>query len=221
VKKRAKKIRLLLVDDHPVVREGIKSSLSTHPRIRIVAEASNGLEAVQKAKKHSPDVVLLDINMPVMGGLEAARHLRSIAPKSRILALTMHDNKEYVMEIARLGARGYILKDSSPSELARAIETVASGEAFFSPKASQHILRAFINTPSGASSTLFPRLSRRERQVLQLIAEGHTSKEIAQKLGITYKTAESHRDRIMRKLDIHSSAGLTKYAIAAGIVKLE
>ena len=221
MKRGARKIRLLLADDHPVVREGIKSSLSTYTGIRVIGEAADGLEAVRQTKKHAPDVILLDINMPLMGGLEAARKIRSIAPKTRILALSMHDNREYVMEIVRLGASGYILKDSSPSELVRAIEAVYAGDAYFSPRISQHLLKAIASASSKGSSSFLRTLTLRERQVLRMIANGFTSKQIATRLGITFRTVESHRDRIQKKLDIRTTAGLTKYAVRAGIVEAE
>ncbi len=156
-----KKIRLLLVDDHPIVREGIKSALSTKKNISIVGEAATGEEAIVKAKKLCPDVILMDINMPGMSGLEAARRLRKTVPDSKILALTMHENREYVLEMSQLGARGYVYKDSSPSELVRAIEAVHGGEFFFSPRASQQLLKAFLKGDPSANSQASVDLSQR------------------------------------------------------------
>ncbi len=216
-----RKIRLLLVDDHPIVREGIKSAFAAKKTIVIVGEAATGEEAITKAKKLLPDVILMDINMPGMSGLETSRRLRKSVPDSKILALTMHENREYVLEMSQLGARGYVFKDSSPSELIRAIEAVHAGEFFFSPRASQHLLRAFLKgeprTESGAQTDL----SQREKDVLQLIMEGLKTKEIAKRLGVTDRTVETYRRRLMTKLSVHSVAGLIKQAIAKRIVKIE
>jgi len=216
-----KKIRLLLVDDHPIVREGIKSAFSSKTNVWIVGEAANGEEALAKARKLKPDVILMDINMPGMSGLETAQRLRKSVPESKILALTMHENKEYVIEMSQLGASGYVLKDSPPSELLRAIEAAHSGESFFSPKASQHLLRAFLKNEKRVTGHFSVELSKRERDVLQLIAEGLKTKDIASRLGITGRTIETYRRRLMSKLGVHSLAGLVKHAISEGIVEIE
>jgi two-component system nitrate/nitrite response regulator NarL len=216
-----KKIRLLLVDDHPIVREGIKSALSTKGNITIVGEAATGEEAMIKAKKLSPDVILMDINMPGMSGLEASRRLRSSVPNSKILALTMHENKEYILEMSQLGARGYVFKDSSPSELRLAIEAVHAGELFFSPRASQHLLKAFLKDEHKMTDYASADLSEREKDVLRLIAEGLKTREIAKRLGVTDRTVETYRRRLMTKLGVHSIAGLIKHAIAKGIARID
>jgi DNA-binding NarL/FixJ family response regulator len=216
----AKKIRLLLVDDHPIVREGIKSALSTRKTISIVGEAASGEEALSKALKLDPDVILMDINMPGMSGLEASRRLRKSIPDAKILALTMHENREYILEMSQLGARGYVFKDSSPSELLRAIEAVHAGEFFFSPRASQYLLKAFLRNEQESTNFSSVNLSQREKDVLQLIAEGFKTREIAKRLGVTDRTIETYRRRLMTKLNVHSVAGLIKHAIAKGIVKL-
>ena len=220
-KQSTKKIRLLLVDDHPIVREGIKSALSTRKNIAIVGEATSGEEAMIKAKKLAPDVILMDINMPGMSGLETSRRLRKSVPDSKILALTMHENREYILEMSQLGARGYVFKDSSPSELLRAIEAVYSGEFFFSPRASQQLLKAFLKGESRTDSQGSVDLSQREKDVVQLITEGFKTKEIAKRLGVTDRTVETYRRRLMTKLRVHSVAGLIKHAITQGIVKME
>jgi two-component system nitrate/nitrite response regulator NarL len=220
-KQSVKKIRLLLVDDHPIVREGIKSALSTKKNIAIVGEASTGEEAMVKARKLSPDVILMDINMPGMSGLETSRRLRKSVPDSKILALTMHENREYILEMSQLGARGYVFKDSSPSELLRAIETVHAGEFFFSPRASQQLLKAFLKGEPRTDTQASVDLSQREKDVLQLITEGFKTKEIARRLGVTDRTVETYRRRLMTKLSVHSVAGLIKLAITKGIVKIE
>jgi len=220
-KQLVKKIRILLVDDHPIVREGIKSALSKRKNISIVGEADTGEEAMVKARKLSPDVILMDINMPGMSGLETSRRLRKSVPDSKILALTMHENREYVLEMTQLGARGYVFKDSSPSELLRAIEAVHSGEFFFSPRASQQLLKSFLKGEPRTDSQASVDLSKREKDVLQLITEGFKTKEIARLLGVTDRTVETYRHRLMTKLSVHSIAALIKHAVTKGIVKIE
>jgi two-component system nitrate/nitrite response regulator NarL len=219
-KKRTSRIRLMLVDDHPIVREGIKSALTAKKHIAIVGEASTGEEAVLKAAKLKPDVILMDINMPGMSGLEAAKRIGKLVPESRILALTMHENKEYVLEMSRLGARGYVFKDSPPAELLRAIETVYRGEFFFSPRASEYLLRAFLHDERLTQKRPSHNLTTRERDILAFIAEGLKNLEIAGRLGVTERTVETYRRRLMLKLEVRSVAGLIKFAIAQGIVKL-
>jgi two-component system response regulator NreC len=216
---RKKVINLLLVDDHPIVREGIKASLKTKKRIRIVGEAADGEEAIALARKLGPDVILLDISMPRMSGIEAARRLRKSAPDSKILVLTMHDNKEYVLRMTQLGAKGYVFKDASPSELLRAIEAVDAGEVVFAPQASRHVLEEYAETAGRSGRTLPSDLSDRERLVLKLIAEGYGTKQIAEHLCLNRKTVETYRHRIMVKLNVHSTADLTKYALAKGLVE--
>jgi two-component system nitrate/nitrite response regulator NarL len=211
-------IKLMLVDDHPIVREGIRSRLSNQPNMKIVAEAENGKEAIRRLQEFSPHVVLMDINMPEMNGLEATKVICKIAPKTKVLVLSMHQDKEYVVEIMRSGARGYVLKNSPPSELIRAIELVHAGQAFFSPDISSVLLDELARGPEKSAAG---GLSQREREVLSLIAAEFSNKEIADKLGVSVRTIETHRERLMRKLDIHNVAGLTKFAIANGILKLE
>jgi len=218
--KRAKrKIRLLLVDDHPLVREGIRSCLHPHKQLEIVGEAADGREALAKAKELNPDIVLMDINLPRTNGLEATRLLRREAPQTRVLILTVHNNKEYVLQIVRAGARGYVLKDTSPGELVQAIEQVNRGEAFFSADVARFVLNDYVTT-SGRRKSGEEELSDREREVLALIAEGYSNKSIASKLGLSVRTVETHRARIMRKLNTHSTAGLTKFAISQGMASL-
>lgn len=213
-----KKIKVLLVDDHPVVRKGLHSCLANRDNLKIVGEACNGTEALQKVKELDPDVVLMDINMPGMDGLEVTEALRKDSPRTRVLVLSVHDTRDYVMRIVKAGARGYVLKDTPPDELVRAIETVNAGEAYFSPAVARIALNQYV-AESDSNSPL-TRLSEREREVLVEIAEGKSNKEIASHLNIGVRTVETHRERIMRKLDIHSVAGLTKFAIANGMVSL-
>jgi two-component system nitrate/nitrite response regulator NarL len=215
-----KRIRVLLVDDHPIVREGLKAHLSTQPDLQVVEEASDGLEALAKARKFLPDVILMDITMPHMNGLEAIARMRKKAPNAKILVLTMHDNTEYIAQSVRLGARGYLRKDTSPGELVRAIKSIHAGDVCFSSTASR-VVADVVQRGGKPGEPERPLLSDRERDVLLLLAEGASNKEVADRLGIGVRTAETHRERLMRKLNIHTVAGLTKFAIASGMVNLD
>lgn len=218
-KDKPKKIKLLLVDDHPIVLDGIKSHLCAQPDFEVVGDAANGQEALRKAKLTLPDVILMDISMPHMNGLEAMTNLRKQVPNAKILVLTMHDSREYIAQVVRSGARGYLLKDSAPAELVGAIKAVHGGEVYFSPSVSKVLIEEMADgrKPSGPEQQP---LTDREREVLSLIAEGLLNKQIADRLGIGVRTIETHRERIMRKLDIHTVAGLTKYAIARGMTTM-
>lgn len=213
------KIRILIVDDHPVVRKGLCSCLSSKPHLQIVGEACDGNDAVRKVKELQPDIVLMDVQMPHMDGLQVTESLRKEAPKVKVLILSMQTNRESVLRIIKAGARGYVLKDAPTEDLMRAIEAVSSGEAFFSPHVAQIALNQYVSESDKENP--LAKLSEREREVLALIAEGKSNKEIAMHLGIGVRTIETHRERIMRKLNIHSIAGLTKFAIANGIVSLD
>jgi DNA-binding NarL/FixJ family response regulator len=220
-KDKTKKIRLLLVDDHPIVLDGIKSHLCAQPDFTVVGDAANGQDALRKAKLTLPDVVLMDISMPHMNGLEAMANLRKQVPEAKVLILTMHDTKEYISQVVRSGARGYLLKDSAPAELVAAIKAVHAGEVYFSPSVSKVLIEEMADGHKrGGDAPMPPPLTDREREVLSLIAEGLLNKQIADRLGIGVRTIETHRERIMRKLDIHTVAGLTKYAIARGMTSM-
>jgi two-component system, NarL family, nitrate/nitrite response regulator NarL len=213
-----KKIKLLLVDDHPVVRKGLWSCLGSRENLTIVGDAADGEEAMRKVRELSPDVVLMDIDMPRMDGLAVTEALRESTPEVKVLVLSMHRNREYVLRIIRAGARGYVLKDAPPEDLVRAIEAVHGGQAFFSPP----VARIALNQVSGGDKTgPQAQLTGREREVLVLIAEGKSNKEIANSLDIGVRTVETHRERIMQKLGIHSIAGLTKFALVNGLTSLE
>jgi two-component system response regulator NreC len=213
------KIRVLVADDHPVVRKGLQSCLARQDGIKVVGEAADGEEALQKALELTPDVVLLDISMPRKDGLAVTGALRKAAPQVKVLILSVHSNKEYLFRIIQAGAHGYVSKEASPEELMRAIESVNNGEAFFSPEVAQAALSQLVS--NGGKKDPFAQLTGREKEVLVLIAQGQSNKEIANHLGIGVRTIETHRERIMRRLDIHSVAGLTKFAIANGLISLE
>jgi two-component system nitrate/nitrite response regulator NarL len=208
----------MVVDDHPVVRRGISLCLSRQSQIEIVGEAGDGREAIRLARELQPDLILMDIDMPQMNGLAVAEVLQREMPKVRVLILSMHSNTEYVVRIIQSGARGFILKEAPADELVRAIEMVNGGEAYFSPDVARAALNKFVQ--DGRSGPESPPLTNREREVLMLISDGLSNKEIACQLNVGVRTVETHRERIMRKLDIHSVAGLTKYAISTGLVTL-
>jgi two-component system nitrate/nitrite response regulator NarL len=213
------RIRLLIADDHPVVRQGLVACLERIDNLAIVGEARDGFEAVSLCRQCKPDLVLMDIAMPRMSGLAAAEMLRRELPQIKVLILTMHTTGEYVKRVLQCGAFGYVLKDSSPENLALAIEAVYRGEPYFSPEIAGLALGQFVRGPAGESASEC--LTCREREVLIQIADGFSNKEIACRLGVGVRTVETHRERIMRKLDIHSAAGLTRYALARGLVGLE
>jgi len=214
-----KKIKVLIVDDHPVVRKGLHSCLANREHLKIVGEAADGAEAMLKVKELLPDIVLMDIGMPGMDGLAVTERLRKESPQTKVLVLSMHSTRDYVLRIIKAGARGYVLKDAPTDELVRAIEVVYAGDAFFSPSVARIALNQYVAESDDRDP--MSRLSEREREVLVQIAEGKSNKEIAVKLGIGVRTIETHRERTMRKLDIHSVAGLTKFAIAHGMISMD
>jgi len=209
-------IRLLLVDDHPLVLDGINARLEEEDGILVVGQACNGKEALELAATAKPDVVLMDVTMPVMGGLEATERFKAALPDIQVLILSMHDDQAYILKIIQAGASGYILKDVSSTELVKAIETVHQGNTYFSSGASESLFKNF----NGQSAKPETGLTQREETVLKLIAEGQCNKEVARGLDISVRTVETHRQNIKNKLKIHTAAGLTKYAIEHGIVKL-
>lgn len=212
-----RRIRILLVDDHPVVREGLRSCFARLPQLRIVGEAASGEEALRLAKRLKPDLVLMDINMPGINGLVATARLRKIAPDAKVLILSVHENREYVAEVARSGARGYILKDAAPAELIRAIEAVHRGEGFFSPPVAAAMLESMGGPPAPSGLPSAGCLTAREREVIALIAAGAGNKDIAERLAVALSTVKTLRERLMRKLDLHTIAGLTNFAVAQGL----
>jgi DNA-binding NarL/FixJ family response regulator len=209
-----RELRVVLADDHTMFREGVKALLEREG-VDVVGEAENGREAVRLVCERRPDVAVLDINMPVMNGLDAAREIGKSAPKSRVVLLTMFAERAYVLEALRAGVRGYVLKAQAASDLIGAIRQAMGGAIYLSPEISEVVIDALTKPASPPDP-----LTGRERQVLQLVAEGRTTKGIASVLGVSAKTAESHRNRIMRKLDIHATAGLVRYAIRRGLIKV-
>jgi DNA-binding NarL/FixJ family response regulator len=212
-----KPIRLVLADDHDLVRAGFRSLIETMAGIEVVGEAAHGREAIEVTEKLRPDVVLMDIMMPELNGLDATARLAASLPGIRVIILSMNATEEHVLQALRAGARGYLLKNIKPAELEEAIRAVARGEVYLTPGVARHVVAGYLqHAPVAARAA--GQITSRQREVLQLIAEGHTTKAIARKLGISVKTAESHRTQLMAALDIHDVAGLVRYAIRMGIV---
>lgn len=207
-------IRIALADDHALVRQGLKALLEREG-FEVVAEASDGQEAVRLVEKAHPEVAVLDISMPLLNGLEAAREIRKASERTRTILLTRHDEDQYVTEALRAGVRGYVLKSQAATDLVAAIQQVSRGGTYLSPGISRAVVDAYLSKSELPADPL----TARERQVLQLVGEGKSSKEIAALLGISPKTAESHRTRLMQKLDIHETASLVRYAIRRGLVQ--
>lgn len=207
------RIRVLLVDDNMLVLDGLQARLEMEANIDVIGTAANGLEALEKAQALTPDLVLMDVSMPVLNGLEATKRFRAEHPHIKILMLSMHYDKEYILSLIQSGANGYVLKDVSSEELVQAINTVYQGGTYFSSKASDLLFGHLSAEPQDDES-----LTPRESAVLAEVASGLSSKEIAQRLNISVRTVETHRQNIKRKLDIHSSAGLVKYAIEHNLI---
>ena len=201
--------RILIADDHDIVRSGLRTILETHPNWEVVGEAADGKEAISKAIETQPDVAVLDYSLPLANGIEVTREIRARLPRTEILIFTMHDNEMIFQELLKAGARGYLLKSDAKHHLIRAIEALAMHKPFFTGKASELLLHSFRSRPGREASTL----TDRERGVVQLIAAGHTNKQVANALGIGLKTVETHRATVMRKLNLSSSANLVRYAI--------
>jgi len=215
-------IRALLVDDHAMLREGLRAILARDPRVEVVGEATNGLDALEVSRRLHPDVVVMDIGMERMNGIEATRQILSRIEGCRVIALSVHADKRYVQHMLRAGASGYVLKEAACGDLVQAITTVAGGERYFSPRIDLPAENGKLPaSPSLDAEGAYARLTPREREVLKLLSEGETSREIAGLLDISPRTVETHRRNIMRKLGLHSVAGLTKYAIREGLTSVE
>jgi DNA-binding NarL/FixJ family response regulator len=209
-----RKTRILLADDHTVVRQGFRMILSAHPDLEVVGEAGNGREAVERAAELKPDVIVMDVSMPELNGIEATRRIAEASPRSRVLALSMHKDAVYVREILRAGARGYLLKDSIESDLVAAVRSVGRGDGYLSPAVSDAVLSDYRRHVSDPIDLL----TSREREVLQMIAEGKTNKEIATLLNLSVYTVEAHRGRVMEKLNLHSTGELVRFAVRNGLI---
>lgn len=229
-----KTIKLMLVDDHEVVRTGLRSFLETQPDFKVIAEAGNGLEALEKAKDAQPDIVLMDITMPDMDGIETTQQLKGLYPECQILVLTVHTDKQYFMKMLEAGASGYITKQAAADELVAAIQAVSAGHVYLQPALARWLLedyqRLAKNVPSLSTEESTEKnndavdlaiLSERERQVLELVGEGLNNHDIGEKLGLSPKTIARHRERIMKKLNMHSRTELVKFAIRTGLISLE
>jgi DNA-binding NarL/FixJ family response regulator len=213
-------IRVILADDHTLVRAGLRSLLGQMPDVAVVAEASTGHEVLGLVPVHNPDLVLMDLSMPGMNGLEAARQVRKNFPKVRIIILSMHASEDYVLQALRAGAAGYLLKDAATLELALALQAVSRGETYLSPAISRQVVVSYLERVGEGGEPL-SLLTGRQREILQLVAEGNSTKEIARRLGLSVKTVESHRAQLMERLDIHDVAGLVRFAIRHGLVSTE
>jgi len=213
------RIRILVVDDHAIMRDGIRALLGLHDDIEVVGEASEGKEAVEKAQELIPDVVIMDIAMSGMDGLEATRRIRKKSPKMKVLVLTQYDNKEYILSVIKAGASGYVPKRALGSELVSAIRAVQQGDSFLYPSAAAALIEDYLQ--QAREEEPYDQLTAREREILKLIAEGHTSREIADMLFLSPKTALGHRSKIMEKLNLHNQTELIKYAMRKGLVSLD
>jgi DNA-binding NarL/FixJ family response regulator len=213
------KKRIVIAEDHRILREGLKALLSDSDDIQVVGEAEDGIEAVRAVEKHHPDLILLDLAMPRMDGISAIKEIKSRYPETKILALTIHESEEFILETFRAGANGYCLKEAGHDELVTAIKSVLSGKAYLSSEVSEKVLEGYLEdrrTLKAQSS--WDTLTQREREILKLVGESYKNKEISDYLCISVKTVEKHRSNIMRKLNIHTASGLTAYAIEKGLV---
>ena len=214
-------IRVLLVEDHAMVRQGLTWILDDASDIEVIAQAGDGESAITLAETHLPDVTLMDISMPGMNGLEAANHIRQVSPATRILFLTMYADEEFIVQALRNGAAGYLVKDANAETLIEAVRKVHRGESYLSPAVSQTLIRRVVGDEPPESFDPYENLTPREKQILQLIAEAKTNRHVAKELNISIKTVQTHRANLMNKLDIHDQTSLVKYAIRRGLVRLD
>ena len=211
-------ISILLADDHHIVRQGLRALLEAELDFHVLGEASDGLEALQQVERLQPDILLVDVMMPGLSGLEAARQVRDRFPKTQVVVLSMHSNEAYVLEALRNGAMGYVLKDSDATALVNAVREAYAGRRYLSPPLSDVIIDAYVNRSRETALDVYDTLTNREREVLQLAAEGHTNADIASRLGISPRTVEIHRTNMMRKLGLHTEHELIRYALRRGIL---
>jgi DNA-binding NarL/FixJ family response regulator len=217
----AKKLRVLLVEDHAIVREGLRALLATEPGLEVIAEAADGWTAVRMFRDHNPDIVLMDLSMPKMNGIESIRHIKRIREDAKILVLTVHSTEEYVREALTVGASGFIQKDCGASELVKAIDCLSYGQTYLCSGISDVVVRGYIEGGSGGQRSAWDLLTDRERQVLKLVAEGARNKDIAEYLFISEKTVEKHRANMMKKLNLHSVSALTTYCLQRGLIEVD
>lgn len=216
------KYKIILAEDHTILREGLKSLLSAEPEFEVVAEAEDGREAIRCVKEWKPDLILTDLSMPRMNGMEAIREIKRESPKTKVLVLTVHKAEEYILATLKAGADGYLLKDSNRAELVMAAKKVLSGKPYISPEISERVIEGYLEGRKNLKTqTAWETLTPREREILKLIAEGYKNKEIAEELCISVKTVEKHRSNLMEKLDLHNAQGLTTFAIDHGLVVKE
>lgn len=213
-------VKIVIADDHRLFRLGLRQVITKHGDVEVVAEAATGLEAVNAAREHAPDIVLMDISMPELNGIEAARRISTECPQTRVIILSMHADHRYVVEALKAGAKAYLLKDSAPLEVFTAIRRVLEGQRYVSSQIREKNA-GYLDVIPAAEDSAFRALSAREREVLQLIAEGLSTRQIADKLNVSPKTVETHRGHIMEKLDIHTIAELTKYALREGLTSMD
>ncbi len=212
------KYRIVLAEDHTILREGIRALLSSSPNLEIVGEAGDGREAIQRVEEHKPDLILMDLSMPRLNGMEAVREIKRRAYETKILVLTVHKTEEYILATLQAGADGYLLKDSTSEELMMAVKSVLNGKTYISPGISDKVLEGYLlGRKTLKKRTSWETLTKREREILKLIAEGYKNKEIAEDLCISVKTVEKHRANLMEKLDLHTVQALTAYAIERGL----
>jgi len=215
------RIKILLADDHKIVRDGLRTLVEKEPDMEVVGEAENGRRAVRLSRELAPDVVIMDVTMADLNGIEAARQIHKETPDVKVIALSMHSDRRFVAGMLEAGASGYLLKDCAFEELTRAIKNVVSNKIYLSPGITDVVVKDYLGKSTKASRSAFSELTNREREVLQLLAEGRSTKQIAESLHVSVKTIETHRRQIMEKLDIHSIAELTKYALREGLTSLE
>jgi RNA polymerase sigma factor (sigma-70 family) len=214
-------LRIVLAEDHTLVRAGLRTLLHQLDRVTVVGEAADGREAVELAKAHKPDMILMDISMPGLNGIDATRQVKKELPGVRVVILSMHSSEEHVMQALRAGASGYLLKESAPLELELALQAVGSGETYLSPPISRQVIEGYMQRVADTAQDALATLSVRQREILQLVAEGNSSKEIARRLDLSVKTVETHRAQLMDRLQIRDVAGLVRFAIRTGLISAD
>lgn len=214
-------ITIVLAEDHNVVREGFRSLLENESDLHVVGEASDGLAAVDVTVAHKPDVLIVDVKMPGLNGLDVIRQVTTRSPRTRVVVLSMHANEAYVLEALRNGASGYVLKGADADELVEAVHTVVDGRRYLSPPISDRVIDAYVRRAEATQLDRYEKLTNREREVLQLVAEGHTNAEVAERLSISTRTVETHRANVMEKLELETQADLIRFAIKRGLIPLD